>query len=342
MSIKWIIIDSLSYPFSNWKRSVKTDVLTPQKHRFLQVLILGIIILICFSPYIALYLVKVDFLTFILLNIIGFIFIGSFVRGYALKIISDSLTGSNELPKFNNWKKIFIDGIKVLVVNLIYLIPVILIVILLFRYSGSNLNYMLTGLLNLNLLYGGFSFFLLRLITLLYLLMIIPVILMALANMASNNGKFGAAFKFNEIISNVSKLSRDSLTATSVATAGLYIPMIIGFLIFDDITDRIISINYKKFIIWYIAIGVISLALILFGYFIANFTSILILNAFNLYSDSNYNILRISILSLVFLPYFLIFISRSTALIYNSAIKSYLIRENYIGNYDEGFKEKEG
>lgn len=98
MSINGIIIDSVGYPFSNWMRF----------------LFLGIIILISFSPYIALYLIKINYLTFISLNIIGFLFIGSFVRGYLLKIISESLTSFKELPEL-------MIGIKCLLTVLKYL-----------------------------------------------------------------------------------------------------------------------------------------------------------------------------------------------------------------------------
>lgn len=111
MSIRGIIIDSLSYPFSNWMRF----------------LFLGIVVLISFSQYAFLSLVKINFLLFICLDIIGFLFVGSFARGYLFKIINKSLTGINELPGFNDWINIFIDGIKVLIVNIIYLFPFILI-----------------------------------------------------------------------------------------------------------------------------------------------------------------------------------------------------------------------
>lgn len=315
MSIRGIIIDSLKYPFSNWTLF----------------LFLGIVILISFSPYITLYLVKIDFLIFICLSIIGFLFIGSFVRGYLFKIISESLNSFKELPAFNNLNKMFIDGIKILIVNFIYLVPAVLIVILLF-YSGSDLRIILAILSNLKyyFLYAGFPYFIPPLIALIYLIMIIPVMLMAIANMAYNNGKLSEAFKFDEIFGNVSKLPWERTPGVSIASKEELMSITIVFLLFDEISERILNIYRYKLIIWYIATGIISLALILFGYFIANFTSILILNGLGLFSISNYNILQILILSLVFLPYLLIFLSRSTALIYNSAIKSYLIRENCI------------
>lgn len=317
MSIRGIIIDSLSYPFSNWMRF----------------LFLGIVVLISFSQYTVLYLVKINFLLFICLDIIGFLFVGSFARGYLFKIINKSLTGINELPGFNDWINIFIDGIKVLIVNIIYLFPFILIILSLLS-SGTDLRIILTSLpdLNLDLLYVGFTHFIPVIIAFLYLILIIPVILMSIANMAYNDGKLSEAFKFGEIFVNVSKLSWDGITWYGLAFYG-EVPIIIGFFIFDEILERIYSVGWKKLIMWYFATGIIALILIFGGYFVANITSNLILNGLELFSLSNYNILRILILSLVLLPYLFIFLSRSTALIYNSAIKSYWGSESYTSNY---------
>lgn len=203
-------------------------------------------------------------------------------------------------------------------------------------YSGSDFRIILASLSNLNLDLLGqavFHHLIPLLISILYLILIIPIILMSIANMAYNNSKLHAAFKFEEVLINVSKLSWDRFTAIDLATWGRFIPIVIGFFIFDEILEKIYSIGWKKLIMWYVATGVISLIFILIAYFTANIASISILTGLNLYSLSNYNILRILILSLVFLPYLFIFLSRSTGLIYDSAIKSYLSSENSIGEY---------
>ena len=320
MSIQKIIVDSLTYPFSNGMRFF----------------VLGIIILISLSQYSVLYLNRMNYLIFICLDVVGFLVVGSLVRGYLFKVISESLKDVNELPEFNDWKKMFINGIKVFIVNFIYLIPVILIIILVLRYSGStDLKTIFAGLSYLNfdlLLYNVFFHFIPVLIALLYLVMIIPVILMAVANMAYNNGKLSAAFKFREIFSNLSKVFEDRFTWGVGFFYYDLIPIIIGFFVLDEIIEKIYSIGWKKLIIWYIATGVIFLIITFIGYFMINLSSISILFSLHLCTLSNYNILRMLILPLVLLPYILIFISRSTALIYNSAIKSFLSSENY-ANY---------
>ena len=55
----------------------------------------------------------------------GFLFLG-----YFLKIIKSSIKGSSELPEFDDWIKMFTDGLKVFVVLFMYsIIPVILILL---------------------------------------------------------------------------------------------------------------------------------------------------------------------------------------------------------------------
>lgn len=321
MNIVELIKDSLKYPFSSWKNF----------------LILGIFAVFSGIFTLSVLLGAKDSVLIGFLGITGCLCV-VLICGYSFNIIKSSLAGVKGLPGFNNWNKMVIDGIKVIIVNIVYLIPGVLIFILVL-YSGSNLTFILTILSNLNLdllLDLGLPYFILLLIPPLYLITIIPVILMAVANMADKDSKLGAAFKFKEILSDVSKSTQDNLTGDSLVFYNSSASAIIGFIIFDEIFERISSIGWDKLIIWYIAAGIISLILILIGYFIANAASISVLHSLDLYSLSNYNILRILILSSVLLPYLFIFLSRSTALIYDSAIKSYLIRENCTGNYPLG------
>jgi Protein of unknown function (DUF4013) len=122
MNISEIIKDSLRYPLTDWKKY----------------LILGILILIVTTfingPFIVPNLI-----------IIGYI-IGFFVIGYLFRIIKSSLNGNDVLPKFYNWGEMFSDGVKVLIVGIVYSIPAILI-ILIFNvlYSPSSLIGILSG-----------------------------------------------------------------------------------------------------------------------------------------------------------------------------------------------------
>ena len=88
MDISDIISDSIKYPSSNWGK----------------VLILGIIMIasILIVPIFLLY-------------------------GYIFRIIKATLAGIDELPDFDEIGEMFVDGIKVFVVAIIYAIPVVII-----------------------------------------------------------------------------------------------------------------------------------------------------------------------------------------------------------------------
>ncbi len=90
MDIGEIISDAAKYPSSEWKK----------------VIILGI------------------------LFILSFVIIGIFfVLGYFLRILKSTIAGIDELPEFDDWGDMFVDGLKVMVVYIIYLlIPGIVIV----------------------------------------------------------------------------------------------------------------------------------------------------------------------------------------------------------------------
>ncbi|MGB9199977.1 DUF4013 domain-containing protein [Methanobacterium sp.] len=133
-----------------------------------------------------------------ILFILSFIIIGIFfVFGYYLRIVKSTIAGIDELPEFEDWGNMFIDGLKVLVVNFIYLlIPGIIIFVGVFTSIAS------LAATNTSIYTAPTSFFALIGIT-----GIIGIILalifalfahIAIANMALND-EIGAAFRFNEI-----------------------------------------------------------------------------------------------------------------------------------------------
>ena len=105
------------------------------------------------------------------------------------------------LPEFNNWVKIFTDGFKAVIASIAYLIP-ILLVILGSLFFGLLRTKAISG--SLISIYGGPII----LITFLYLIVIIPIVALAIANMAYNEGKFRSAFEFHEIWEKISIIGR--------------------------------------------------------------------------------------------------------------------------------------
>ena len=112
MKIGEIIEDSLRYPFTDWKK----------------ILILGIIILSSNIIGGIANVLNSNFEILILL-FIDFFMISLLERGYQLRIIKSSLASNEELPNFNKWGGMFIDGIKVFIVGIAYFIPAILMII---------------------------------------------------------------------------------------------------------------------------------------------------------------------------------------------------------------------
>jgi hypothetical protein len=209
MDLGDIIGDALKYPLSNLKKF----------------LILGII-LVAGSLY-------TNFLSLgnnpefiIILGCVGFIF-AILAYGYELKILKSSLAGFGELPEFNAWFDMFIDGIKMLIVAIVYLIPLILILIFGLLFLGLAIVTMGAKTLPSSNLVISLVF--LILFILIYLIVILPILLMSLAHMAYNNGEISAAFNFSEIFHKIS------------------------------------NIGWGNFIIWYIVSGVIYLVLAVIG-----------------------------------------------------------------------------
>ena len=165
-----MILSSVKYSSENWMK----------------------IIALGFISLIALIGISNIFLSFFL--IVGFI-----PAGYLLRILKTSFKGSDELPIFNDWMKMFIDGFKVVMVIMIYAIPVIIIALIL------NINQLPT-ISNFSALYlwgivTGSNFQ----IILFFIIGFIELI--GIANMALYDGEFKEAFNFREIRQRISMIN---------------------------------------------------------------------------------------------------------------------------------------
>ena len=120
-----IIGDAIRYPLSDWKK----------------VVIYGII---GFSTSTAAFqgIVVSSGITNIILIILLVVVetvLSILFTGYFLRIIKSSLEGHPILPAFNSIFKMFIDGVKVFVVFVIYSIPIILLTLIFIITSSSAL-----------------------------------------------------------------------------------------------------------------------------------------------------------------------------------------------------------
>ena len=180
MDIGNIIGDSIKYPFQDWKKFI--------------IFVVIVIISMALSRS-----------TGLILGIIGLI-VSFIASGYMLRAVKASIAGSNELPEFNEWGTMIIDGIKVSLVYLIYSIPAIIItivsassVIAAVYYSTGISTTAISGLVGLALIGLVVAF--------LYMLLIgTPLTILAIANMAYYDSEFGAAFRFSELRSHLSRI----------------------------------------------------------------------------------------------------------------------------------------
>ena len=277
MNIGEIVKDAVNYPLSDWKK----------------ILMLGIIIVVTGITSVAMSFGATNIYVISILAVIGFL-IGFLVNGYMFRIIKSSLDGKSRLPTFDNLIPMGVDGVKVFVAFVVYLIPVILIISVFasaFFDSGSLLESL--GLDPLNFLINSLNSVILPgimsligildylslvmpegifavIIGLLYMVIITPIFLVAIANMAYYDGELRSAFRFSEIL------------------------------------DEIKSIGWVNLIKWYVTTGILFLIILIvintvIGYIL---------------SLAHLDILGGILISLIVLPYFYMYFARSVALYY--------------------------
>ncbi len=205
MDITAIIKNSIEYPISDLKNF----------------LILGLIVFLA-ELYTIISSLGVMNLWFSLLFILTLV-LGLARSGYSIRILGSSINGSEILPEFNNWKNLFLNGFRALIVNLVFVIPIVIIgvimgIVIAFTSISSGANFAAKS-------YSIWTFMPVFLVIGIYLILIYPVILMALANMAKHEN-ISAAFKFREI------------------------------------WEKITNVGLGKFIVWYIFTGLIYLILL--------------------------------------------------------------------------------
>ena len=230
-NIKEILLDSIKYPF-DWK-----------------IFILGLIVVI--------YTIPLSISPFNLHN--GFTYqflfiallINFFISGYLFKIIQHSLENTKKLPNFSNWVNLFKNGFKVTLVGLIYSIPATLLLIVLtssllnfYSYRPDFIVFMIDAIGHNNLY--SMVFF----VYILYFLILFPISLIAIANMANNDGKLSYAFEF------------------------------------IDIFNKIKNIGWIKFYSWYLLTCVINLLIFLIGLLIVILLSLIHIFPFEKLIDS--------------------------------------------------------
>lgn len=126
----------------------------------------------------------------IILTIIG-ILVCFLISGYRYRVIENSINNNEELPTFNNWAKMFKDGLKIFVVRLVYfIIPTLLLSIgTMFIYSTIDILSIL----------GTFSFY----IGMILFVIAGILVVMATNHLVANNGELSSILEFREPINHI-------------------------------------------------------------------------------------------------------------------------------------------
>jgi hypothetical protein len=181
MNVSEIIRDAVRYPFSDWKK----------------ILIFGIFELIASLPVIVNRFTTIGTTDVTLIWVLALIssLLFFFIRGYSFSIVKSSINGRIKPPEFNNWNEMFINGIKLSIISIVYFIPVFLIILVYSAVqfvstpstvinilSGAVIWYLIGGT-GITVLYSwlGIWFY----IAVLYMIIILPVMLISIAYMAN-------------------------------------------------------------------------------------------------------------------------------------------------------------
>lgn len=156
MDIGEIISDSVKYPISDWKK----------------LLTLGVLLLL------------------------SFLLIPAFLAiGYAFRALKATIAGFDELPEFDEWGEMFIDGVKVFVVAIAYMI-IPLIIIFAGIFTGPYVYGPTLTDVPLLLQAGGSITIVGSILAIIFGLLLT----IAIAHMAFNDSQLGAAFRISEIL----------------------------------------------------------------------------------------------------------------------------------------------
>ncbi|NYB51896.1 MAG: DUF4013 domain-containing protein [Methanobacteriaceae archaeon] len=141
------------------------------------------------------------FAVILLIPIVNFIGLG-----YVLRIIKATVAGIDDLPDFDEVGDMFIDGLKVFVVGIVYAIPIWIIATIIglilgaifpattTYYTGTDATALIGGMI------ASYA------VVFIVALIIGLIEIMAIVNMAYYDSELGAAFRFSDILNYISTI----------------------------------------------------------------------------------------------------------------------------------------
>lgn len=183
-----------------------------------------------------------DWTKILILTVISIIPIVNFMSaGYSLRIIKSTLAGIDEVPGFDDLGELFIDGIKILIVSIVYMIvPIIIYFVALFPLmlsDPSNPSALLSGIAIVILLID-------ILVSIIFALVLYP----AIVNMALYDSEIGAAFRFSEVLDRIKAIGWGDyiLWIIAIIIASAIVGVILG------IVGFILAFFLIGFLVWFV------------------------------------------------------------------------------------------
>lgn len=157
---------------------------------WIKIIFLGFIILISFTG------ILTEFNPIVFL----FIIVGFLPLGYLFRVLKKTFEGSNELPDFDKIVEMYIDGLKVGVVIIVYALPLIIISLISLYNQPITISMLTVSGFTIWGFLAGSS------IQILVFIFIGLIEFIAIANMALYEGELSAAFRFGEILKRISHI----------------------------------------------------------------------------------------------------------------------------------------
>ncbi len=120
-----------------------------------------------------------------------------FFLGYGMEV----LRGRKPAPEFQNWGRLFVDGLLLFVVGLIYAIPVIILMVLLI---GTHIFAFTSG--NPQMVMAAIGSFLVGMLVVIVVAIIVGLIAAFGYILFARSGKFWEAFNFGAILNRIGKI----------------------------------------------------------------------------------------------------------------------------------------
>jgi len=182
--------------------------------------------------------------------------------GYMMEIYR----GKDPAPELENWGKLFIDGIKLFIVELIYAIPLILVAMIFF---GGSIALMAGGQGSDALMGAGIGMMLIGLIIFIILAIAIGLIAIFGGIRFARTDSFGEAFNVSAVLAHIGRIGWVNYILALIIVWIVLVVAVMIFLIVMGIVSFILALI--PLVGWLLALILIAAVAVLIGPFIGVF-----------------------------------------------------------------------